>query len=112
MAGLSADYEIEARLLKDNPTGLNGVEIERVEGNQYNIHLRQQQDSKALSASKGATTAERGEKKRRPRNRLEGNCFNCGRECHRAEDCRSAKKKVEKSADATADKKGGGRGQY
>ena len=52
-----------------------------------------------------------GEQNRRPRNRFEGNCFNCGRKGQRAEDCRNAKKKIEKSGDAPADKKGGGRGK-
>ena len=42
----------------------------------------------------------RGEKRRRPRNRFEGSCLNCGREGRRAEDCRSAKKKIEKPGDA------------
>ena len=54
---------------------------------------------------------DRGEKRRRPRNRLEGNCFNCGRKSHRAEDCRSAKKKIDTPGDAAADKKGGGMGK-
>ena len=73
--------------------------------------LRQQQDSKALSASKRSTTADRGEKNRRPRNRFKGNCLNCGRKSHRAEDCRSAKKMIEKPVDAAADKYGGGGGK-
>ena len=55
---------------------------------------------------------DRGEKKRRPRNRFAGNCFNCGRKGHRAEDCRNAKKKIEKSGDAPADKKSGVRGKW
>ena len=95
VAGLSADYEIEAHMLDNNPTGLDKTEIERVVGNQYNRLLRQQQDSKALSASKGITTEDRGEKQKRSRNRFEGNCFNCGRKDHRAEDCRSVKKNQE-----------------
>ena len=71
----------------------------------------QQQDSNASSASKGTTTADRGEKNRRPRNRFEGNCFNCLRKDHRAEECRSAKKKLAKLRDAATDKQGGGRGK-
>ena len=59
VAGLPADYEIEIRMLESNPTGLERAEIERVVGNQYNRLLRQQQDSKALSASKGATSVDR-----------------------------------------------------
>ena len=95
VAGLSADYEIEIHMLENNPTGLDKTEIERVVGNQYSRLLRQQQDSKALSASKGITE-DHGEKQRRSRNRFEGNCFNWGRNDHRAEDCRTVKKKIEK----------------
>ena len=105
VAGLSVDYEIEVRMLVNNPAGLDRAEIERVVGNQYNRLLRQHQNSKTLSASGGTTTADRGEKKRRPHKRFESNCFNCGRKDHRAEDCRSAKK-TEKSRDAAADKGG------
>ena len=90
VAGLSVDYENEVRMLENN-AGLERTEIERVVGNQYSSLLRQQQDSKALSASKGAAMADRGEKRRRPRNQLKGNCFNCGRKGHRAEDCRITK---------------------
>ena len=97
VAGLSADYQIEVRMLENNPTGLERAEIEHVVGNQYNRVLRQQQDSKALSASKGTTTVDCGEKNRKPRNQFEGNCFNCGTKGHRAEDCRSAKKKIDKT---------------
>ena len=96
-------------MLENNPTGLEKAGIERVVGNQRKRLTMQQQGSKALSASKGTTTAERGEKKRRLRNRFEGNCFNCGRKGHRAEDYRSANMKIEKSVDTTADKKGRGR---
>ena len=97
-------------MLENNPTGLERADVGRIVGNQYNRFLRQQQDSKALSASKGTTTADCGDKNRRPRIRFEGNCFNCGRKGHRAEDYRSAKK-IEKSGDTPADKKGGGRGK-
>ena len=34
VTGLSADYEIEVRVLQNNPTGLERSEIERVVGNQ------------------------------------------------------------------------------
>ena len=44
---LSADFEMECRILENNSAGLNRAEIERVVGNQYNRLLRQQQDSKA-----------------------------------------------------------------
>ena len=91
VAGLSTDYEIEVCKLENNPTGLDRTAIEHVVGNEYNRLLRQKQNSKALLASKDITTADRGEKKRRPRNRFEGNCFNYGRKGHRAYDCRSAK---------------------
>ena len=53
----------------------------------------------------------REEKNRRPRNLFEGNCFNCGRKSHRADHCRSSKKKVKKSGNAAADKKSGDRGK-
>ena len=43
-------------MLENNPDGLNRGEIERVVGIQYNRLLRQQQDSKALSASRGTVT--------------------------------------------------------
>ena len=95
-AGLSADYDIEVQMLENSPSGLDRAEIERVVGSQYNKLLRQQHDSKALSASGGTTTADGGDKKRRLRNRFEGNCFNCGRKSHRTEDCRSVKKKKKK----------------
>ena len=52
-----------------------------------------------------------GERNKRPRYRFEGICFNCGRKGHRAENYRSAKKKIEKQGDAAADKKSGGRGK-
>ena len=99
-------------MLENNPAGLYRAGIERVVGNQYNRLLRQQHDSKVLAASGSTTTADCGEKKRRPRNRFEGNCFNCGKKGHRAEDCRSAKTSIEKSENALADKKGGGREKY
>ena len=87
-------------MLENNPGGLNRAEIERVAGNQYNRLLRQQQDSKALSASKGTVTANRGKgKNRRPHHLFDGNSFNCGKKGHRAGDCRSAKKS-EKSGTA------------
>ena len=50
-------------MLENNSRGLERAEIERVAENQYSRLLRQQQDSKA---SKGTTTADRGEKNRRP----------------------------------------------
>ena len=45
VSGMSADFEMECRILENNPAGLNRAEIERVVGNQYNRLLRQQQDS-------------------------------------------------------------------
>ena len=111
VAGLSADYEIEVEMLENNPEDLERAEIKRVVGNQYNRLLSQQHDSKPLSASGSITTADRGDRKRKPRNRFKGNCFNCGKRDHHAEDCRSAKKNIEKSEDAPADKKSGGRGK-
>ena len=80
VSGLSADFETECRMLENNPDGLNRGEIERVVGNQYNRLLKQQQDSKALSASRGTVTANRENgKNRRLCNKFEGKCFNCGR---------------------------------
>ena len=96
--GLSAEFEMECRILENNPAGLNRAEIGRVVGNQYNRLLRQQQDSKVWSASKGTVTANRGEgKNRKLHHKFDGNCFKCGKKGHRAGDCRSAKKKSEKS---------------
>ena len=59
----SADYQIKVRMIEKTTRGIERAEIKRVVGNQYNRLLRQQQDSKALSASKGTTTANGGEKK-------------------------------------------------
>ena len=73
VAGLSADYEIEVRILENNPARLDEAEIGRIARNQYDRLLRQQHDSKALSASESTTTADCGEKKRRLRNPFEGN---------------------------------------
>ena len=112
VSGLSADFEMERRILENNPAGLNRAEIERVVGNQYNRLLRQQQDSKALSASKGAVTANCGKgKNRRLHHKFDGNCFNCGKKGHRAGDCRGAKKKSEKYGAADDRKEGGGSGR-
>ena len=92
VSGLSADFEMECRMLENNPAGLNRAKVERVVVNQYNRLIRQQQDSKALSASKGTDTVNRGKgKNRRPHHKFDGNCFNCGKKGHRAEDYRSAK---------------------
>ena len=60
VSGLSSGFEMECRILENSPASLNRAEIERVVGNHYNRLLRQQQDSKALSASKGTVTANRG----------------------------------------------------
>ena len=40
VSGLSADFEMEYRMLENNPAGLNRAEIELVVGNQYNRLLR------------------------------------------------------------------------
>ena len=112
VSGLSADFEMEYRFLENNPAGLNRAEIERVVGNQYNRLLRQQQDSKALSASKGTVTANREEgKNSRLHHKFDGKCFKCGKKGHRAVDCRSAKKKSEKSGATDDRKEGGGSGR-
>ena len=112
VSGLSADFEMECRILENNPAGLNRAEIERVVGNQYNRLLRQQQDSNAMSASKGAVTVNCGKgKNRRLHHKFDGNCFNCGKKGHRAGDCRGAKKKSEKYGAADDRKEGGGSGR-
>ena len=111
VSDLSADFEMECRMLENNPAGLNRADIERVVGNQYNKLRRQQHDSKALSASKGIVTANRGKgKNRKLHHKFDGNCFNCGKKGHRAGDCRSAKKS-EKSGAADDKKEGGGSGR-
>ena len=111
VSGLSAGFEMECRMLENNPAGLNRAGIERVVGNQYKRLLRQQQDSKALSASKGTVTANRGKgKNRRPHHKFDGNCFNCGKKGDRAGDCRSARKS-EKPGASDDKKKGGGSGR-
>ena len=110
-SGLSADFDMECRILENNPAGLNRAEIEHVVGNQYNRLLRQQQDSKALPASKGTVTANRGkEKNRRLHQKFDGNCFNCGKKGHHAGDCRSAKRKSKNSGAADDKKEGSGSG--
>ena len=40
LSGLSADFEMECRVLANDPAGLNRAEIERVVGNHYNRLLR------------------------------------------------------------------------
>ena len=98
VSGLSAGFEMECRILENNPAGLNRAEVKRNLQNQYKRLLRQQQDSKALSESKDTVTANRGKgKNRRLHHKFDGNCFNCGKKGRRAGDCRSAKKKSEKS---------------
>ena len=112
VSGLSADFEMKCQILENNPAGLNRAEIECVVGNQYNRLLRQQQDSKALSASKGTVKANREKgKNRRLHHKFDGKCFNCGKKGHRAVDCRSAKKKSEKSGATDDRKEGGGSGR-
>ena len=110
VSGLSADFEMECRMLKNNPAGLNRAEIRRVVENQHTRLLRQQQDSNVLSALKGTVTANRGKgKNRRLLHKFDGNCFNCGKKGHRAGDCRSAKKS-ERSGAVDDKKEGGGSG--
>ena len=65
-----------------------------------------------MSVSKGTVTANRGKgKSRKLHHKFDGNCFNCGKKGHRAGDCRSAKKKSEKSEAADDRKEGGGSGR-
>ena len=109
VSGLAADFEMECRILENNPAGLNRAEIERVVGNQYNRLFRQHQDSKASSASKGAVTANREKgTDRRLYHKFDGDCFNCGKKGQRAGDCRSAKKNNSEKFGAGDDRKGGG----
>ena len=62
-----------------------------------------------MSASKGTVTANRGKgKSRKPHHKFDGKCVICGKKGHRAVDCRSAKKKSEKSGGADDRKEGGG----
>ena len=78
---------------REQPCWSNRAEVERVVGNQDNRLLRQQQNSKALSASKTTVSANRGKgKNRRPHHKFDGNCFNCRKKGHRAGDFRNAKK--------------------
>ena len=93
VARLSADYEIKVRMLEKTPTSRERTETERVVANQYNRLFRQQQNSKALWASKDTTSVGRREN-RRPRNRFKGICFICGRKGHHAWNCKGAKKKT------------------
>ena len=85
VSGLSTDFEMGSRILENDPAGFKRVETERVVGNQDNRLLSQQQDLKALSASKGTDTANHGNgKNKRRHHKFEGNCFNCGNKGHRA----------------------------
>ena len=95
-------------MLENNPDCLNRVEIERVVGNQYNRLLRRQQDSKAMSGSKGSITADRGSGKNRGTHpKFEGNCYQCGKKDNRPVDYRSAKNDKSRAAN---DKKEGSSG--
>ena len=48
-------------MLEDNRSGLERADIKRIVGDQYSRLLRQQHNSKTLSASVSTTTANRGE---------------------------------------------------
>ena len=112
VSGMSTDFEMECRMLENNPAGLNRAGIQGVVGNQYNRLFRQQQDSKTLSAWEGTVTADRKKgKNRRPHHKFDGNCFNCRKKGRRAGDCRMGKTS-ENSEAADDKKKGGGSGRY
>ena len=90
VAELSADYEMECRMLENNPAGLERAEIERVVGIQY------KQTSQRATGLKGSGGIERHryvdcgkEKNRRPRKQLEGSFFNYGNKYHRAGEYRN-----------------------
>ena len=105
VAGLSADYEMECRTLKNNSEGLNRAEIKHVLRNEYSRLFRQQQKSKSRFALKGTAMYDWGKgKNRRLRNIFEENWFIYGKKGHRTGECRSVKK-IEKSGDAAVDKK-------
>ena len=53
VSGLFADFEMECRMLENNPASLNRDEIERVVGNQYNRLLRQQQNPEGIVGIEG-----------------------------------------------------------
>ena len=95
-------------MLENNPAGLDRAEIERVVGNQYNSLLRQQHDSKALSASGSTTTADRGKKKRKSRKRF-GAIASTAEERVTALRMAGAQRRRSKNREMAADKKGGGR---
>ena len=101
-SGMSADFEMECRMLENNPAGLNSSGIAHVVGNKYNRLLRQQQGSKALSASKGAVTANRGKgKNSRPHHKFDGNCFTIAERKVTALETAGARKKVKTSKQPT-----------
>ena len=63
-------------MLENDLSGLSRAEIECVVRNQYNSFLKQQYDSKALSASKVSTTTNRGNgMDRRSRYKFKGSRF-------------------------------------
>ena len=68
VSGLTADFEMECRILENNPAGLNRAEIERVVGNQSLIPLKSgseassgtRPDSAAAYRSRSSLTQEPG----------------------------------------------------
>ena len=110
VAGLSADYEKECRMLKNNRAGPNKAEIGRVVGEQYNIRLRQPQDSKALPASEGVPS-----RRIAARETTRGSVINpkvaalIAERKVTARENAAARKRRKLSADASAAKKGGGK---
>lgn len=79
MTRLSTDYEIECHMLEKNSDGLHRAEIEHVARDRYKMLPRWQQDSKAISASKGSVTMDRGKgKKGRPHPIFDGKRFIIG----------------------------------
>ena len=67
VAGLSADYEIECRMLENSPADLERAEIERDIGNKYKKKIRQQHDSKAPARNFSPASARDWYRKAQPR---------------------------------------------
>ena len=112
VGALSANYEIEVRMLENTPASLDRVEIERVVGNQYNRLLRQQHDSIALSAS--GSTVRRIAKKRREDHAtyLRATASTAEGRVTALRLAGARRRRLKKTVGGPADKKDGGKGKY